>query len=67
MRAPIPSCSRVAMNKTPGRIHRVVSRIVRDSALSDQLKVMYDSICQVCAVRLEGPAGPYAKAAHVRP
>lgn len=55
------------MNKTPGRIHRVVSRIVRDSALSDQLKVMYDSICQVCAVRLEGPAGPYAKAAHVRP
>ncbi|MFC1936002.1 HNH endonuclease, partial [Chloroflexota bacterium] len=23
--------------------------------------------CQVCGTRLEGPAGPYAEAAHIRP
>ena len=54
-------------NTNPGRIHRVVSRIARDSVLSGRIKLMYNFTCQVCAARLEGPAGPYVEAAHVRP
>jgi putative restriction endonuclease len=54
-------------NATPARIHSAVSRIVRDTVLSGQIKTLYDYSCQVCETRLVGPAGPYAEAAHVRP
>jgi putative restriction endonuclease len=56
-----------AGNATPQRIYRAVSRIIRDTVLSGQIKILYDFCCQVCAMRLVGPAGPYAEAAHVRP
>lgn len=45
----------------------MVHRIVRDTLLSGQIKIIYGYSCQVCAVRLKGPAGFYAEAAHVRP
>lgn len=54
-------------NTTPERIHLVVSRVARDTVLSGQIKIIYGFSCQVCEVRLKGPAGPYAEAAHVRP
>ena len=28
---------------------------------------MHGYRCQICGIRLEGPAGPYAEAAHIRP
>ena len=31
------------------------------------VKTLHDHQCQVCGVRLEPPAGPYAEGAHVRP
>jgi putative restriction endonuclease len=42
-------------------------RIVRDTRQAKAIKVLYDYSCQVCGTRLEGSAGPYAEAAHIRP
>jgi putative restriction endonuclease len=44
-----------------------VFRIVRDTAQARQIKEIYDYRCQMCGTRLEGLAGPYAEAAHIRP
>ena len=40
---------------------------MRDTEQARKIKVLYDYSCQVCQVRLEGSAGPYAEAAHIRP
>lgn len=42
-------------------------RIVRDTQQAKRVKDLYSYHCQVCDVRLEGSAGPYAEAAHIRP
>ena len=44
-----------------------ILRIVRDTEQARKIKMLYDYSCQVCQVRLEGSAGPYAEAAHIRP
>lgn len=44
-----------------------ILRIIRDTAQARRIKMLYDYRCQVCAIRLEGNAGPYAEAAHIRP
>ena len=44
-----------------------VLRIVRDTEQARRVKVRYDYRCQMCGIRLEGRAGPYAEAAHIRP
>lgn len=49
------------------RTSTVVTRIIRESALAEQVKKLYDYRCQVCGTRLEGNAGPYAEAAHIQP
>lgn len=51
----------------PERTSALVGRIARDSKLSRQIKDIYDYTCQMCGTRLEGPAGPYAESAHIRP
>ncbi|RZK45626.1 MAG: hypothetical protein EOO59_20715, partial [Hymenobacter sp.] len=42
-------------------------RLVRDTAVTRQVKALHDYRCQVCQVRLSSAAGPYAEAAHIRP
>ncbi|MET4074851.1 YDG/SRA domain-containing protein [Hymenobacter sp. UYCo722] len=42
-------------------------RIVRDTVVTCHVKAVYKYHCQVCDTRLEGAAGPYAEAAHIRP
>lgn len=42
-------------------------RIIRDTIQAKKVKEMYDYRCQVCNIRLESAAGPYAEAAHIRP
>ena len=42
-------------------------RVVRDTARGRRIETLYDHRCQMCGTRLEGLAGPYAEAAHVRP
>ena len=54
-------------NKSPGRVTVTTTRVIRDTALSRQVKKLYKYTCQVCGNRLEGPAGPYAEGAHIRP
>ncbi len=51
----------------PSRQTSVIQRIVRDTHQARQIKELYDYHCQVCNTRLEGSAGPYAEAAHIRP
>ncbi len=53
--------------ETVPRVTSTIVRVVRDTALSRDLKALYNYHCQVCGVRLEGSAGPYAEAAHIRP
>lgn len=50
----------------PSRAAGVVQRIVRNSAVSDAIKRLHDSTCQICGVRLDLPVGDYAEGAHVR-
>ncbi len=42
-------------------------RIVRDTKQARRIKELYGYRCQMCGTRLEGLAGPYAEAAHIRP
>jgi putative restriction endonuclease len=49
------------------RYETSVLRIVRDTRQARQIKELYDYRCQICEIRLEGLAGPYAEAAHIRP
>ena len=49
------------------RVTTTIQRIVRDTQLSQVVKKLYDYRCQVGGQRLEGPGGPYAEAAHIRP
>ena len=51
---------------TPRR-EATVLRIVRDTRQARRIKALYDYRCQMCGTRLEGLAGPYAEAAHIRP
>lgn len=45
----------------------VVTRVVRDTAITRQIKSLYGYHCQVCDVLINTPAGPYAEGAHIRP
>ena len=45
----------------------MVSRVVRDTAVTRAVKRLYGYHCQVCGVQLDTPPGPYAEAAHIRP
>jgi putative restriction endonuclease len=49
------------------RRETTVLRLVRDTAQARRIKALYDFQCQICGERLEGLAGPYAEAAHIRP
>jgi putative restriction endonuclease len=51
----------------PVRRATSIQRIVRDTRKAQEVKERYDYCCQVCRVRLEGLAGPYAEAAHIIP
>ena len=49
------------------RVSSTVSRIVRDTAVSREVKELHEFQCQICGIRLECEGGPYAEAAHIRP
>jgi putative restriction endonuclease len=55
-----------APSEAPRRSTTVL-RIVRDTRQARRIKELYDYRCQMCGTRLEGLAGPYAEAAHIRP
>lgn len=45
----------------------VISRIVRDTYISNKVKVLYGFSCQVCGLKINTPKGPYAEGAHIKP
>ena len=49
------------------RYEATTSRLIRDTAVTRQVKALYKYHCQVCDTRLEVPAGSYAEAAHIKP
>ena len=51
----------------PNRAQVITSRVIRNSAIGNHVKEMYDYTCQVSGVRLEAPNGPYAEACHIKP
>jgi putative restriction endonuclease len=44
-----------------------VTRVIRDTKKSREVKKRYKYTCQVCLTQLVGVGGPYAEAAHIRP
>jgi putative restriction endonuclease len=42
-------------------------RMVRDGKLPNQVKAMYDYVCQICEIPLETVGGIYAEGAHIIP
>jgi putative restriction endonuclease len=55
-----------AYSPAPRRLATTL-RLVRDTAVTRQVKLLHNYHCQVCGERLASPAGPYAEAAHIRP
>ncbi len=51
----------------PERRLAMVSRVIRDTAITRHVKALHRYRCQVCGVAVETPAGPYVEAAHIRP
>jgi putative restriction endonuclease len=62
-----PVTSPPAGREVPERRPTTTLRIVRNTAVATAVKTLHDHRCQVCGVRLETPAGPYAEGAHIRP
>jgi putative restriction endonuclease len=50
-----------------GRRASTLYRLVRDTEIATRVKAIHEFRCQVCGIRLETAAGPYAEAAHVLP
>ena len=57
----------VAVAEPAPRYEATVSRLVRDTRITRQVKALHGYRCQVCGERLATPAGFYAEAAHIRP
>ncbi|MBO4273428.1 HNH endonuclease [Microbispora triticiradicis] len=51
----------------PRRRQSTTMRVIRDSALAQQIKDLHRHHCQICGVRLRLPNGSYAEGAHIRP
>ena len=51
----------------PDRVLQRVSRIVRDTAISSELKLLYNHTCQLCGTQLKVCGRLYSEAHHIRP
>jgi putative restriction endonuclease len=54
-------------NQQPRSTVARVTRVVRDTEVSDFVKLIHDHTCQICGIRLMTPRGPYAEGAHIKP
>lgn len=63
-----PLVTRVPAEPDPAFATSTVTRRVRDTAMSRELKAMYGHRCQICGTTIRGrDGGAYAEGAHVRP
>jgi 5-methylcytosine-specific restriction enzyme A len=51
----------------PDRVLQRISRIIRDTAMSSELKLLYDHSCQLCGTQLTVCGRYYSEAHHIRP
>lgn len=51
----------------PSRKETLVSRIIRNTKMSQNVKSMYENSCQVCGIKLTTSIGPYSEGAHIMP
>ncbi|GAB3692146.1 HNH endonuclease [Spirosoma flavus] len=51
----------------PKRVDMRIQRIIRDTALSFNIKKMYNFRCQICQIEISTNSGLYAEAAHIQP
>ncbi|MDP4512029.1 HNH endonuclease [Nonomuraea turcica] len=51
----------------PQRRPSTTMRVIRDSALAQQIKDLHGHHCQICGLQLRLPSGSYAEGAHIRP
>lgn len=51
----------------PRREPVCTQRVIRSTAIGNQVKALHNHICQLCRERLDTPAGFYAEAAHIKP
>jgi putative restriction endonuclease len=51
----------------PDRRSTTTQRVVRQTAVSNSVKIIHDYVCQICTTRISIPTGGYAEAAHIRP
>lgn len=56
-----------AGTQNPARRQYRVTRVVRESEVSDDVKNLHKHTCQFCSTILETPAGRYAEGCHIRP
>jgi len=49
------------------RTQVTTSRVIRNSAIGNYVKDLYDYTCQISGVQLDTPNGPYAEACHIQP
>lgn len=65
---PIPQASDTTEPTRANRTNAYISRVVRDTKLSQRIKVFHEYKCQICQVSLELSDGlRYAEAHHIKP
>jgi predicted HNH restriction endonuclease len=63
-----PSAIDVPTDQLPKHLQIEVSRLIRDTKLSQEVKELYDRTCQLCGNRLElSPGRFYAEGHHLKP
>ena len=66
--SPTPSTDLMSISARPtSRITTEVQRLVRSTVTVQRVKHLHDYTCQVCGIRIQTPAGPYAEGAHIQP
>ena len=63
-----PISGDVPKNELPKRLRQEVTRLVRDTRVTREIKALYGSTCQFCGTRLQlSPGEYYSEAHHLKP
>jgi len=64
---PRPDMGKVKDETPPPRTKTEIYRVLRDTKLSKELKILYDYKCQICGKSIRLAQGNYAEAHHIQP
>jgi hypothetical protein len=51
----------------PSRKETLISRIIRNTKMSQNVKAIYENSCQVCGIKITTSNGPYSEGCHIIP